>query len=274
LTIAAAELLAGTKAWDAEKGVYIPAIFNTPDVPAQGLAFNAPAVYNSLPSDLTVLYPRIFKIPPLSGTAGLATVPFTYWTEQDIGGAFFTGLSNTTTLTVNEIIYFERFPAQEDLDLIVVAKRSPEYDIKALEAYSEISQSLPVGVQFAENDWGGWFDTIAGAAQSVLSAIPHPYTQAGAALVGGARMIKDSFDQPPSDTRAGIPDAPAMNTSDQNFQRAIRQRKTKLKKTVQRAVKRDVNAEIRSMRGKPKRGGRTLPSGNRVPRGFGRNPAG
>jgi len=50
-----------------------------------------------------------------------------------MSGVYFTGLSGATTLTVDYIVYIERFPTQDDLDLIVSAKRSPEYDIRALE---------------------------------------------------------------------------------------------------------------------------------------------
>jgi len=240
-TIANAQLFAGTQAWKAADGSYNVAGFNTPDVPAGGIGWTQPAMYLSSQTDATVLFPvmgrHAFAGPAGPPSNGYASVSNIAWTEFDMSGSFFTGLSNSTTLTVNYVLYIERFPTQDDLDLIVVAKRSPEYDIKALEAYSEIYQSLPVAVPFGENGWGDWFDTIANTASSVLSAIPHPYAQAGAVLVKGAKSIKDSFDQPASDTR--IPQAPPMSSRpSRNLNRSqLKGAKAKLKKVVTRENK-------------------------------------
>lgn len=239
-SIANAQLFAGTKAWDAAQGTYQVAGFNTPDNPANGLNWSNPAIYLFNQTDPTVIFSRLDRTPNgFVTTAGNTHVGPVAWTQMDLSGAFFTGLSNSTTLTVNYVVYVERFPTQDDLDLIVVAKRSPEYDIKALEAYSEIYQSLPVGVPFGENGWGDWFDTIANTASSVLGAIPHPYAQAGALLIKGAKGVKDSFDQPASDVRVGIPDAPPMKQrTSRNVNRAqLTGAKSKLKKVITREAK-------------------------------------
>jgi len=173
-----------------------------------------------------------------------------------MSGAYFTGLSNSTTLTVNYIVYIERFPTQDDLDLIVSAKRSPEYDIKALEAYSIISQSLPVAVPFDENGLGDWFKSAVNAASEyispVLKMIPHPYAQLGAQAIGVAKGVTDSFDQPPSDT--SVPQAPMGRGADmvlksyaprrrgaQINNRQLTTATKKLKKAV-RNVRKDVEA--------------------------------
>jgi len=185
---------------------------------------------------------------------GAVNVGATYWTEMDMSGSFFTGLSASTTLTINEIVYIERFPTQDDLDLIVSAKRSPEYDIKALEAYSIIAQSLPVAVPFSENGLGDWFKSAVNTAAEYLTpalkVIPHPYAQAAATFIGGAKTIVDSFDQPASDT--SVPNAPSgpVRTYAPKQRRGkitnvvVQAAKRGLKKQVKREVKRDLQVVI------------------------------
>lgn len=240
--IAAAQLFAGTKAWAAELGSYNVAMFNTPDVPAQGVNFTQPIIYNTSQTDGTVYAPLSTRVAGVNstGAAGKALVPPIYWTEFDMSGSYFTGLSASTTLTVDYIVYIERFPTQDDLDLIVSAKRSPEYDIRALEAYSVISQSLPVAVPFNENGLGDWFKSAVNMASSILPMIPHPIAQGLGIAAKAAAGLYDSFDQPPSNTRAGIPDAPPMNNTRQTRQpngATMRQAKSKLKKVTTREAK-------------------------------------
>jgi hypothetical protein len=272
-SIANAQLFAGTKAWNAELGTYQVAVFNTPDVPSQGLNYTMPLLYNVSQTDSQITAPLFSKYgsDAFPATIQVATVPSVSWTEFDMSGAYFTGLSNTTTLTVNYVVYLERFPTQDDLDLIVSAKRSPEYDIKALEAYSIISQSLPVGVPFDENGLGDWFKSAVNAASEyiapVLKMIPHPYAQLGANAIGTAKYVTDQFDQPPSDVapRDVIPAAP-MGRGEQMMLKSyaprgrggnvtnqqLKNQGKKLKKAAAR-VRKDVATEVRIAKGKPRR---------------------
>jgi hypothetical protein len=271
--IASAQLFAGTKAWAAELGSYQTAVFNTPDVPAQGLSFTMPILYNTSQTDSVVTAPLFTRLNSqiTGGTVGYAVTPNVAWTEFDMSGSYFTGLSGSTTLTVNYVVYLERFPTQDDLDLIVSAKRSPEYDIKALEAYSIISQSLPVGVPFDENGLGDWFKSAVNAASEyispVLKMIPHPYAQLGANAISTAKYVTDQFDQPPSDTssRDSVPAPPMGRGSDMVLKSYAPKRRGgnvvasdlkkqagKLKKAAAR-VRKDVAAEVRAAKGKARR---------------------
>jgi len=225
LSIAGAQLFAGTRAWDAAKGSYAAAAFNTPDVPAQGINFVQPIVYTTQQTDADVLFAHMTQT-TVGGitTSTIAGVPPVYWTETDMSGSYFTGLSNSTTLTVNYIVYIERFPTQDDLDLIVSAHQSPAYDVKALELYSEIAQSLPVAVTFDENGWGDLWSTITSAASTALD-VARKYVapvisyfggargQAVAAGIEGVGAIKDSFDAPESDYVPNAPPYPPMATA-------------------------------------------------------------
>jgi len=110
-------------------------------------------------------------------------------------GAYFQGLSNSTTLQINAIYIVERFPTYQDTDLVVLAKPSCRADCAALELYSEVIRQMPVGVPQKMNGLGEWFSDAVSAASDfispVLSAIPHPMAQgASAALRGGSSVLK------------------------------------------------------------------------------------
>jgi len=133
-------------------------------------------------------------------------------TDFNYGGAYFTGLSNTTTLTVNSIRYFERFPAYPivvDRPLVVLATPSCRNDPQAVELYSAIIRHMPVGVPQRFNGIGDWFREAAETAKDlispVLSAIPLPMAQMGANILNGIgnNLVKKytkeekSFEVPP-----------------------------------------------------------------------------
>jgi hypothetical protein len=78
----------------------------------------------------------------------------------DISGAYFTGLSPQTTLTVDVRWYIERCPTIDEPSLVVLATPSPVYDPIALKIYSEAVHGLPVGVPVSENPLGEWFNKV------------------------------------------------------------------------------------------------------------------
>jgi len=104
-------------------------------------------------------------------------------------GAMFTGLSASTTLTINSIFYIERFPQATDSNLVVLAKPSPPYDPVAKACYSHMMQTMPVGVKVSENDGGEWFlKTVASLFRFLkgpLSMVP----EVGPFLAGGAELV-------------------------------------------------------------------------------------
>jgi len=122
---------------------------------------------------------------PLFPTGGCNFQPFNH------AGAYFTGLSNSTTLQLNATYYVERFPSQQDSALVVLARNSCHGDHIALDLYSEIIKEMPVGVPQRMNGMGEWFaDAVSSATDfiaPVLSAIPIPMAQtvgAGMKMVG------------------------------------------------------------------------------------------
>jgi hypothetical protein len=122
-------------------------------------------------------------------------------------GAIFSGLSNSTTLQLNAIYYIERFPTQQDSDLVVLARNSCHGDSVALDLYSEIVKEMPVGVPQRMNGMGEWFaDAVSAAADfvsPVLSAIPLPMAQtigAGIKMAGGVAKSLGSKKESPGQT--------------------------------------------------------------------------
>jgi len=101
------------------------------------------------------------------------------------GGAFFTGLSQQTTLTINYHVYVERFPDPSNADLIVLATPSPSFDPSCLELYSKTAINLPTGTMVKNNNAGQWLRNVADTLQEF--GVP------GMPLVKGAISLFEGF---------------------------------------------------------------------------------
>jgi hypothetical protein len=131
--------------------------------------------------------------PAVKGSANIFRNKFM---NYNTSGAYFTGLSAQTTLTVNVIYYLERFPTPAELDLVVIAQPSPAPDPIARLLYSEMMRTMPPGVKVADNADGDWFyELVSGAAdflRPAIAAIPGPIGMAGSVLAGGAKNWADA----------------------------------------------------------------------------------
>jgi len=143
--------------------------------------------------------PNAFQYTPTGSTIGFLPLSFGASDFQNFNhaGAYFTGLSYETTLQLNVIYYIERFPSQQDSDLVVLARHSCRQDCVALDLYSEIVREMPVGVPQRMNGLGEWFaDAVSSAADyisPVLGAIPHPVAQAASMAVKTGGNIAKSL---------------------------------------------------------------------------------
>jgi len=151
-TLATAMLLDGSLSWDAAEGAYVVGrqneSSNPPKMPSfQRLAYvlgdlasgvndtiHTSSFINGTPLELSDLY-----------------CPF------DQSGAYFTGLSYTTTLTINYRVYIERFPSSLEPDLVVLATPTCILDELALEIYMHALTKMPPGCMLKENPLGEWF---------------------------------------------------------------------------------------------------------------------
>jgi len=169
--LAQAFLLPGTRQWKAKEGAYVVSVLNSERLPPQDFNLTVPVIYQkgSDGSTASLIGPTTFN----SGynLTGSSTVGFTgtnFWNNFDQSGCIFTGLSATTTLQLSWINDVERFPTEQQGDLVVLATPSTVYSPTCIEAYSMITQDLPTGVPFGQNGLGDWF---MGAVKNVSSII-------------------------------------------------------------------------------------------------------
>jgi len=197
--------LPNSKQWKAKEGCYVVGRINDCDNPVNNNSWKVPYFDRGqvgLPGSSDVYF---YGCDPVQYTVG-ATPSFNssaaqqlQWSNMDISGAIFSGLSLETSLTINWNIYIERFPSVQEPDLVVLAKAAPSYCPMAFELYKAIAMDLPVGCMQKENGLGDWFrdavSTVSEIVTPVLSMIPHPAAQAGAALsrgIGAAVARKES----------------------------------------------------------------------------------
>jgi len=107
------------------------------------------------------------------------------FTPFDTTGAYFTGLSNATILTIKVKIYVERAPTFSEANLAVLASPSAGYDVNALTLYARCVSELPVAVKVGDNASGDWWRS----ALSVLSKVAGPVGMALNTIMPGAGGI-------------------------------------------------------------------------------------
>ena len=182
--------------WPAAEGGYSV-------VPLKGIpnrsAMSLPRYPILVSTDLTAgVSENITCAGPIAVTSVIPSFPYsgaiTHYTDfpgenpQDSVVWFLTGLSEQTTLTLRSRWMVERFPNDQEAEIVVLATPSAPFDPVALEIYSRVSQSMPAAVMFKENPAGEWWKRILGeivdVAGPMLITIPHP-----AAKAAGAAMM-------------------------------------------------------------------------------------
>jgi len=183
-------LLSGSKQWEAKDGCYVVGSFHSEVIPLQDTIVTVPIVYQANTPEGSGNYymPTAGQI--TNGTSQILFWNDIFWSQQDAHGAYFTGLSAQTTLTINWNILIERFPSAADADLVVLAKPSPRYDPIALELYSHCMQSMPVGVPVNENGLGDWFMKVIGRARDIVM----PALRIGSAINPKIGMLTGAMD--------------------------------------------------------------------------------
>jgi hypothetical protein len=173
---ASAKNLGGSLQWEAEKGAYCVATFNTLDNPAklpepQQVVCWTDVVDNDGGSGLGVTtewtqWPTSFPSTQMfSDTQFVA--PF------NISGIYFFGLPKETVISVNVNYYIERFPDPQEDDLVVLASPSPSFDDTAMRIYAGAMRKLPVGVPQGMNPLGEWFNSVVNSVAKVVSPALH-----------------------------------------------------------------------------------------------------
>lgn len=198
-TLADALLLNGSQQWEAKDGCYVVANFMSSENPALPIPNSSFLITAAETDDVEAAASTInMNAPaPLNVGAPFTKMVFPAHRVHPVhqSGAIFTGLSYTSTLTLNANIYYEAFPYTYDKDILVLAKPSNSYDPKALVYYSELMQHSPVGVPVKMNGLGDWFamglSKLASSIGGVMSNLPGIPGMIGA----GAKWIGDSLPQ-------------------------------------------------------------------------------
>jgi len=113
-------------------------------------------------------------------------------------GAYFSGLSPQTVLTLTVKFVVEVAPTTANNELIFMMSPTPEYCPKAIEMYHATMRSLPPGVPVGYNAKGDWYRMATKVLNSVAPAImpmiaaasPTAATIAGAALSANNAIAK------------------------------------------------------------------------------------
>lgn len=166
----------GSRTWHAEHGCYVPSRFSgLENAPAEFAGSVWMAMDQDASDGFVSLAPGALTIPLIPGTT-LANACGNQYANIimpiDNAGAYFTGLSDQTTLTIVLRQTWEIFPAA-DLSLMRLAQPSPVLDSAALEAYSHLVRDMPIGTIRGDNDAGKWFRDIMKVAGKVLPRALH-----------------------------------------------------------------------------------------------------
>lgn len=159
----------GSVQWEAADGVYVPARFATnvnPVVTPDCRATLMCVERNGSDSTNYNYLDRLSKVNNRSRSF--------YHFPINTSGAYFTGLSNQTTLTVTSRFYVEMVPALSS-NFIDLASPPAEYDPWALELYTRVANSMPPGCRKGDNDAGDWFRNAARKASAfTANALSNP----------------------------------------------------------------------------------------------------
>jgi len=163
-SLSAAQLLYGSRSWAAEEGAYVVARQNDEDNPGKFPTFSylAYTADDNASGNAT----NTFMTGPAQAVNAVPTQNADYYAPFDISGVHFSGLSYTTSLTVNVRWFIERIPGPSEPDLVVLATPSCPYDSLALELYCNCLRDMPPGVMLRENPLGEWFrEALQGVAE-------------------------------------------------------------------------------------------------------------
>jgi len=187
--------------WDAAQGVYAIPRLNREHIPITVGRCNT-SVSTSLTSAVTGPYVIMHSEPSVDYTE------LTYKTFAMLSPSvssfspmvsYFTGLSNSSTLTVTLRAVVEYFPGPYS-DLLLNATPSSTYDPCVLQAYNETSRAAPYAVPVDMNAGGKYFKMVLSAASQAAPVVAgllagRPMASGFVRMIGnGAGMLRDRMD--------------------------------------------------------------------------------
>lgn len=202
-TRAEALLYHGSAEWKAADGVYcVPKLIDG-DIQVSRNSRSRPMIVSNYSSggndtDTTALLAALDAYVPVTPTS--ATVPIgCTWadfgesvkiTDFNSVGSFFTGLSDSTTLTLNYIIYVQRRPVVDDSNLTTLAAPPPMYDPLLKAVYTACMHSMPPGTMVKNNASGDWFwNAVSSVTDFLTPALTAVKTPMGMIGFGAATLV-------------------------------------------------------------------------------------
>lgn len=158
----------GSKTWKAADGCYVPCILQTD---------RADFVYDTANRIAMAQQSLLFNDAPMGPiyyhnncwptTNTFDTLRGHHTNAFDNSGAYFTGLSPSTTLTITVKYYLELAP-NAGSPFLYLSTPSPVSDPRVLELYDETMRSMPPGVRKNDNDAGDFFKSLLGAVANAI----------------------------------------------------------------------------------------------------------
>jgi hypothetical protein len=182
-TSAAVAKLYNGHTWDAKDGCLVPGVLDAGESDGEKMLPRLHVVKTSnagvnkywAPSFLDSAYVHMKGVTPTSATGTVAAgylanysnqAPPTVVPEMMTSGAYFTGLSAQTKLTLTLRVFVEVFPSASNA-LVPLAHPSNPYDAKALQCYQEIMSHMRSGYRVDDNAFGDFFRKAIAVARTV-----------------------------------------------------------------------------------------------------------
>jgi len=196
-----AQLLVGSRQWKAADGCYCVASHDIVRNDLAGTSFNH-RLFSA--GDLTNDGVTACMYTPSATQVSYPYKPTPFHTS----GAYFTGLSHETTLTLTVKMIYEAVPTPENTQLVVLSQPSPSYDPVAIELYKAAINHLPPGVPVSQNASGDFWDGVLGIISKVAPIVGKIIPFPGAALIGEgignlAKSAQDNRNASDRDQRQG-----------------------------------------------------------------------
>lgn len=187
-TISEAISIPGSRVWEAADGAYIVPTLMSSNNDLTNSVYASPMMQRSDHSAAGLTTFGVVGVLP--ATTKMQTCHFSHWNTV---GAFFSGLSKESTLTVTTIMYIERAPTYSNTGLIPLVSPSAAYDSLAMESYSNIMRLAPPGVPVGMNAKGDWWRLVMSLVPKALpllaKALPPTYQLPAAAALAAAQPL-------------------------------------------------------------------------------------
>lgn len=203
-TLAEAKIMPGAHSWAAQDGCYNTAKFQSEN-PFQALTKrnwilcqNETSQTKEAAGYLKVDDPFSMTQPMVCGsvasdhnltaqtqkdTVMLSRTSSSHFSRMNTTGAYFTGLSSSTTLFVTWRVAIERLPAANKPTFLALAQPSAAFDPNALVLYNMIANVMPPGCPQGYNDAGTWYRWIQSAAKKSIPVV-YPVIRTASVLAG------------------------------------------------------------------------------------------